>query len=675
MRQKIPYIICFLLMVAFLFAGMNLLKVKETATINQETSLVDLRGFDFERDIVLVTSYTGNREFYPEQFYGPDDFAAGRAISPRAYSPADTNTIQYGTLRLTLLLPIGFTYGISGNTIEYSETTYVDGRVVSQIGSPGETRDATTPQVIKRTFYYTPQSESLEIIRQYANFNHREGGGSCLFYIGKAENIDRMNSLGAVSIWLVVGCMLTILIFYVGMFLLLGRKPYYLWFALCCLLIGVRTLNAVHFFELVWPGMSWYFQMTAQYMISIAITAVLVAYLRSLIPKLINKWAVRAFYLWMAFFAAVVLFTQPIVFTQYVKINQVGAGVFLLYVFVCLALNLRNKKPDEVLVFVGAAVFAIGWAGDILYLRLSATVQIPVLRDISQPAMMACVFINMVALALEFFRTESELLLTKMREKELSETNAMMDRVNKLKSDVISTISHESRTPLAVLASYAGLVSMELKSKGVDEQIAADLDTIAFEAERIANLIEGMKQLSQQNEITAKRTLLDVGDIIQQTVRLYRHIILRGNVQVETHISGDAFPVYGNPEELAQVLFNLLQNAKNYTENGTITIRAEITNNNYSYSTFNSQFVTVTVTDTGSGIAPELLPHVFERGVTDGSGGTGLGLALCKEIIENHGGEIRVESGEMRVESGTRVVFTLPVYDEVKNEKGSMSIA
>ena len=651
MRKKVPYVICFLLAVFFLFTGTNLLQVKETAAISQETSLVDLRGFNFERDIVLITNYTGNREYYPEQFYGPEDFSDGSHIAPRAYSSADTTTIQYGTLRLTLLLPVGFTYGITGNTIEYSEVTYVGGQLVSQVGVPGETYDTTTPQVIKRTYYLTPQSESLEIIRQYANFNHREGGGSCLFYIGKAENIDRMNSLGAVSDWLVVGCMLTIFIFYMGMFLLLGRKAHYLWFALCCLLIGVRTLNAVHFFEMLWPGMSWYFQMTAQYLVSIAITAFLVAYLSSLIPKLMNKWAIRAFYLWMALYAAVVLFFRPVVFTQYVRINQVGAGIFLLYVFLCLARNLRNNKPDELLVFAGATVFALGWVGDILYLRLSATIQILILRNISQPAMLACVFINMVALALEFFRTENELLLTRMREKELAETNAMMDRVDKMKSDIITTISHESRTPLAVLASYAGLVSMELKSKGMDEHIAADLDTIAFEAERVANLIDSMKQLSQHKEIAAKRMFLDIGEIIQQTVRLYEHITLRGNVRLETNISGNAFPVYGSPEELAQVLFNLLQNAKNYTKQGKVTVSAINENG----------FVTVIVSDTGSGIAPELLPRVFERGITDGSGGTGLGLAICKEIVENHGGAIAIES---KIGLGTAVTITLPEFRE-----------
>jgi signal transduction histidine kinase len=67
--------------------------------------------------------------------------------------------------------------------------------------------------------------------------------------------------------------------------------------------------------------------------------------------------------------------------------------------------------------------------------------------------------------------------------------------------------------------------------------------------------------------------------------------------------------------------------------------------------------ITITVKDNGSGIAPELLPHVFERGVT--KGGSGVGLFLCKTVVESHGGIIQIESEEG---AGTAVTFTLPVY-------------
>lgn len=253
----------------------------------------------------------------------------------------------------------------------------------------------------------------------------------------------------------------------------------------------------------------------------------------------------------------------------------------------------------------------------------------------------------------EATRHESErrAMEAELRERTLAADNAALDRLNRMKNDIIDTISHESRTPLAVLASYAGLLSMELREKDLGEQASEDLDTIASEASRVANLIDSLRKLSQQKETTAQWTVLDIGEILRQTVRLYGYIVERGGIALETDIPDSLPSVTGSPEELTQVVFNLLQNAKSHTESGNISVSARYADN----------AVAVTVSDTGSGIAPELLPRVFERGVTGTKGGAGLGLSICKEIIKNHGGEIKIES-----EPGKRtaVTFSLPAHKE-----------
>ncbi len=223
-----------------------------------------------------------------------------------------------------------------------------------------------------------------------------------------------------------------------------------------------------------------------------------------------------------------------------------------------------------------------------------------------------------------------------------------LDRLNRMKTELMTTISHEARTPLAVLASYSGLVAMELRDKGVDAQTASDLDKIAFEAKRVAGLIDGMNSLTSP-ETKAKRLSLDLGEIIKQTASLYRHIMERSGVELETDIAEDLPPVFGNPEELTQVPFNLLQNAKNHTFSGSVTVKAKR----------DGDYITVSVEDTGTGVPAELLPRVFEHGVHGNGNGTGLGLALCKEIIEAHNGTIYMES---EINKGTVVTFILPGY-------------
>ena len=317
----------------------------------------------------------------------------------------------------------------------------------------------------------------------------------------------------------------------------------------------------------------------------------------------------------------------------------------------------------------------------------------------------------------------------------------VLERTNHIKSELMSTISHEARTPLAVLSSYASLVSMELKAKGVEEQTAADLDRVVFEAQRVAELIDSMSNAqfimhnAQFGGKAAERVSLDIGETIRQTAGLFRHLLERNGTELEVRIGKDLPMICANPEELTQVLFNLLQNARsacadggnnsqftihnaqlenggnaecgmrnaefeagegnaefgmrNAEFEGTVTIIAEKIMNSSPFAAPNAQFIRVSVRDTGNGIPPEILPHVFERGVS-GSGGTGLGLPICKGIIEAHGGEISIHNSQFTMHNsatergstmhnaqftmhnggtGTEVVFTLPIYAESVGEK------
>jgi signal transduction histidine kinase len=124
------------------------------------------------------------------------------------------------------------------------------------------------------------------------------------------------------------------------------------------------------------------------------------------------------------------------------------------------------------------------------------------------------------------------------------------------------------------------------------------------------------------------------------------HLKKRGNF-LKVNIA-NGLTVFGTADLLAQVVANLLQNAAAYTHQGEVTLRAEQAGSE----------ILVVVTDTGTGISAELLPHVFERGVS--TDGTGFGLYLCKTVVESHGGRIWIESCQGR---GTSVSFALPAYE------------
>lgn len=134
---------------------------------------------------------------------------------------------------------------------------------------------------------------------------------------------------------------------------------------------------------------------------------------------------------------------------------------------------------------------------------------------------------------------------------------------------------------------------------------------------------------------------------------MYQSLLARKGNTLEVRVEPGLPQVRGNAEQIGQVLINLLSNANRHMKNGTVTIRAEAV----------PGAVRVTVADTGEGISPELLSRVFQRFVRGDGEGTGLGLPICKDIVETHGGEIGIES---ELGGGTRVWFTLP--EEEKEE-------
>jgi signal transduction histidine kinase len=244
-------------------------------------------------------------------------------------------------------------------------------------------------------------------------------------------------------------------------------------------------------------------------------------------------------------------------------------------------------------------------------------------------------------------------------EQKLTLENAALDRVNRMKTDLMATVSHETRTPLAVMSGYAELIAKELRHKGVDTQTADDLDQISEEIQRIAVILEEMQRLSRESDNAARKAWVSLSDIVNQSARLYTPILERKNTTLTVKLPDALPPIFANAGELTQILFNLLQNARNHTENGAVTISAELEDGE----------IAVTVRDTGMGISPEFLPRAFERHSHDGAEGSGLGLAICKEIAEAHGGKITIAS---ELGSGTAVTFILPLNKEVDGDENGL---
>lgn len=226
-------------------------------------------------------------------------------------------------------------------------------------------------------------------------------------------------------------------------------------------------------------------------------------------------------------------------------------------------------------------------------------------------------------------------------------------RVEKTRREFVANVSHELRTPLASVKAAVDT----LQEGALEDRQAATvfLQRISSEVDRMARLVSDLLELSrlESGQVMPHLTQTDITRLIDEI----RESLFMAAEAKEIAIEVDASPrpllVEADSDMVRQVLFNLLDNAIKFTQAGgrvTITARKR------------ESGVAVTIADTGIGIAPEHLPHIFERFYkvekSRAGGGTGLGLAIAKHIVQAHGGEIRVESEEGK---GSAFTFTLPV--------------
>jgi signal transduction histidine kinase len=233
------------------------------------------------------------------------------------------------------------------------------------------------------------------------------------------------------------------------------------------------------------------------------------------------------------------------------------------------------------------------------------------------------------------------------QQRKLDEQNEILAQSNRAKTEFLSNASHEMRTPLTVISVNVQTVADILDELSVrDEEAGELLKSAQGEIMRLSRMVGGMLTLASMSE-RADRRKQDLSSLLESGSEMLRLSLSKRGNAIETKIE-PGLTVFGNADLLAQVLTNIIQNASAHTENGLVSLRAARI----------SGEITVSVRDTGTGIASELQPRVFDRGVT--TGGTGFGLYLCKTVIESHGGRIWLESEPGQ---GTAVFYTLPVYE------------
>ena len=225
---------------------------------------------------------------------------------------------------------------------------------------------------------------------------------------------------------------------------------------------------------------------------------------------------------------------------------------------------------------------------------------------------------------------------------ELASANTRLLELDRLKSEFVSMVSHELKTPLTSIKISADVLkSLSGSEKDIrtrDEMLAIIDRNIGRQKRLVSDLLD----ISRIETGNLKLSLepVDLYDIIRESVESMRKIAEEVGIPIHLDLQGKSPRITGDPDRLVQVFVNLIGNALKFTKEGEIRIWARMVDGHPE----------IRVSDTGIGIPPEELNMIFDKfhqvdsGLTREVGGTGLGLAICKGIIEGHGGSIRAES-------------------------------
>src|SRR6185312_3724718 len=263
---------------------------------------------------------------------------------------------------------------------------------------------------------------------------------------------------------------------------------------------------------------------------------------------------------------------------------------------------------------------------------------------------------------------------------EAEQASKIAEKANEAKSAFLSTVSHELRTPLTSVLGFAKIIKKRLeekifpmldktdsKTEKTVDQISENLKVVISEGERLTHLINDVLDLAkiEAGKMEWNQENVSLAEVIERAAAATTSLFEQKNIKLVKHVESGGPNIIGDTDKLIQVVINLFSNAVKFTDAGSVSCTLSHT----------SDEVIVNIADTGIGIAKEDFGAVFEQfkqvggdTLTDKPKGTGLGLPICKEIVEHHGGPIWLES---EVGKWSTFSFALPLSPSGKKSQNT----
>jgi signal transduction histidine kinase/CheY-like chemotaxis protein len=538
----------------------------------------------------------------------------------------------YASYRLKILLPDEYeklAFRIPDFYANY--TLYINGELFAKEGQTGTDASNSKPFWLTRTITLDTEADSLDVVLQISNFHLAKGGASKSIYFGSARNLTLTDARETGMDFLLCGCLLMGGLFFLGLYLFARHDKAILFFSLFCILYSIRMIGTQNYgLHAIFPGINWLFSYKLEYIIFCACIGSFGLYTYFLYPKDFSKRVLQVILTVVTGMAIMVLLTSPTLFSNLLNYLLFIVLAYMTYSLFVFTKAVIKKRPGAKYGLWGNYVAAIVFGQVILhYFDV-----VPESKILTLAGYILFFFFQSLVISNKF----SAYLV---RAKEDAEAGL------RVKSQFLSTMSHEIRTPLNAVIGISNLMQQD-QTKGEQKNMGENLEMLSFSAQNLLSIVNNVLDYNklEANKLHFEQIEMNAKSVAENVVKSFKPDADEKKIELKMQLD-ENIPnkLLGDPTRLTQVLNNLVNNAIKFTNKGSVLLELKLVETAAMKHTIEFR-----ISDTGIGIDPTHLEKIFnpfaqaDSSIARNFGGTGLGLTICKEILQMQDSDLLVES-------------------------------
>ncbi|MHA6260259.1 hybrid sensor histidine kinase/response regulator [Sporosarcina sp. CAU 1771] len=633
---RIPWVLSFTLHPNKIVADEGVLDLRNW----DKDKLIPLDGeWDFYLNTLLTPEDLNNLQLDTEKYIVTVPGKKGSLLGDQT-----NNSKQFGTYRLRILLSESqtanrFKLQLPRNT--KANKLFINNELVIDNSSTSNSLVISAPLPRAASFSANEDNE-VEVLIQFIHPSPKEETEILQsIRFGDAKMIDKFNNISIASQLLIIVMLVLHAVYSLILFLLRSRNFEYLYFSLALFSAAIGTAIDDDKLLLMWLSLDYSWSIKIIYLSYLSIAAFALLFIKSFFSEFKNHRFLKLLnYTHLA--TGILLIVVPM---QYISITGKLSFNLVILTFITIAIlmwkTVKKGHEDHFFLILTAASTTSSFVWAIF--KMASSTELPYYPfDIIVALLTFSLF-----LFKRFFHTNDQNI--KLAEQ--------LQREIKQKDDFLANTSHELRNPLHGIINIAHS-TLRNNNDHLNEQTKNDLKLLLTIGHHMSRTLEDLLDITRLKEhrIHLQKEQLDIQSVSAGVVDMLKVFIENKNIQMEVHIPRKFPSVTADKNRLIQILFNLLHNAVKFTDEGVITIDANVKNN----------MAHIHISDTGIGLSEDAMQTIFDpyeqedSTITAKGSGIGLGLSICKQLVELHGGTLNVQSS---LGEGSVFTFTLPLAE------------